>query len=265
MGYQNIQTVEFKKGETIFNEGEKSDDIYIIKKGKVDLLKKNSSGKNFVLENLSDGDVFGELGIVLGRIRQYTVKAKTDIIVEVVNPRFFSKLFDTDANTYISPIVQAYAKRIREYETRLEELGADQEEEEIPETSEEVTRGSKVLFEAVSKRALISLHGGEKIEITKFPFRVGRYSRRRSDMLFHKNDLYLHDKYPFNVSRSHFAILLKKDGYYFQDFGSWHGSELNGNKMINPGKKNNVLLNKGENTLRIGNKEADLLYKIYIP
>lgn len=267
MDFNNIQRVQYAKGDIIFQQGDKSDDIYIVKSGKVECVKKQENGKEFIFEVLSSGDVFGELGIILARKREFSARAKTDVELEVINPRLFSTLLDADMNDIIPPIVQSYAKRIREYEAMIIELRTgrsdeDLEDEYIEELSE--SGETKVYLEAISKRALIALHGEQRIELTTFPYRVGRYSRRRSDALFHKNELYLHDKYPFNISRSHFAILHKKEGYYFQDFGSWHGSEINGEKIIDPGKKNKVTLKKGVNLIQLGNKDADLVFKIVI-
>jgi len=267
MEFNNIRKANFAEGELIFQQGDKSDDIYIIKSGKVECIKKPEKGKEFVLEVLTSGDVFGELGIILARKRDFTARAKSKVELEVINPRLFSTLLDADMNDIIPPIVQSYAKRIREYESLITELraekGLDEADEEIY-YEEDESGESKAYLEAVTKRSLIALHGEQRIEITKFPFRVGRYSRRRSDALFHKNELYLHDKYPFNISRSHFSILHKKDGYYFQDYGSWHGSEINGEKIIDPGKKNRIPLKKGENLIQLGNKDADLIFKIVI-
>jgi CRP-like cAMP-binding protein len=267
MEFKNIQRVRYAKGDLIFQEGDKSDDIYLIKSGKVECIKKHDNGKEFVFEILSTGDVFGELGIILARKRDFCTKAATDVELDVINPRLFSTLLDADMNDIIPPIVQSYAKRIREYEAMIIELRTGKEEdgseEEFIEQSPEDGE-SRVYLEAISKRALIALHGEQRIEATIFPYRVGRYSRRRSDALFHKNELYMHDKYPFNISRSHFSILRKKEGVYFQDFGSWHGSEINGEKIIDPGKKNKVLLKRGENIIQLGNKDADLVFKIVI-
>ncbi|MCD4817515.1 MAG: cyclic nucleotide-binding domain-containing protein [Candidatus Cloacimonetes bacterium] len=269
MAYKDYRKMNYSQGDIVIKQGEQSEEIYIILSGSVECKKKNSSGKEYITEILKKGDVFGELNLVFGGIKQHTVVAKTDLEVEIIDPRLFSKLFDSELNPYIAPIIQAFSKRIREYEIKFSELHDGIPEERIQEEEEFIQddhspNAKKVYLKAETNRALIALHGEKSIEIKSFPFRVGRYSRRRSDMLFHRNELYLHDRHPFNISRSHFAILHKRDGFYFQDYGSWHGSELNGVMMVNPGKKELLMLKTGENPLKIGNLEADLIFTLII-
>lgn len=54
---------DFKKGETICNEGDKSETLVIIKEGKVKLSKLNKERKEQIIHILSSGDFFGELNL----------------------------------------------------------------------------------------------------------------------------------------------------------------------------------------------------------
>ncbi|MGO5091205.1 Crp/Fnr family transcriptional regulator [Clostridium sp. LCP25S3_F10] len=53
----------FKKGETICNEGDKSETLVIINEGKVKLCKLTNEGKEQIIHILSSGDFFGELNL----------------------------------------------------------------------------------------------------------------------------------------------------------------------------------------------------------
>ncbi|MGO4886747.1 Crp/Fnr family transcriptional regulator [Anaerobacillus sp. MEB173] len=53
----------FKKGEHLIYEGEKSDTLFIINKGKVKLSKLTIDGKEQILYIMSCGDFFGELNL----------------------------------------------------------------------------------------------------------------------------------------------------------------------------------------------------------
>ena len=230
MTYQEFRKVSYSQGDIIIKQGEESEDVYIILSGSVECKKQNSSGKEYTTEVLKKGDVFGELNLIFGGIRQSTVIAKTDLEVEIIDPRVFSKLFDSESNPHFAPIIQAFSKRIRDYETKFSELLDGIPDERIQEEEEYVQddnspNAKKVFLKAETNRALIALHGEKIVEIKSFPFRVGRYSRRRSDMLFHRNELYLHDRNPFNISRSHFAIIHKIAGFYFQDKLGLNGKE----------------------------------------
>jgi cAMP-binding proteins - catabolite gene activator and regulatory subunit of cAMP-dependent protein kinases len=58
-----ITQKKFKKGEILVHEGEKSDTLFIIRKGRIKLLKITIQGKEQILNILTNGDFFGELNI----------------------------------------------------------------------------------------------------------------------------------------------------------------------------------------------------------
>lgn len=258
---ENFKIKNFEKGAIIIKEGEISDDIYIIKEGSVEIIKKDQKGQKLV-DVFHEGDIFGELGIIFGKKRTATVKAKTDVKVEIINPRSFGDLLETEFGKDIMPIIQGYAKRIREFGMRLSLVDYDSNEDinlmpsKNPEDFE--SKGFKVHIKGGSHRGLIAMHGTDNIPITTLPFRVGRYSRRRSDWFFHKNELYLHDKYPFNVGRTHFAIIKENNIFYYLDYGSWHGSRVNNVRIDSPNKKQKVALHVGENSVTLGEDASDI-------
>ncbi|MBU5592271.1 Crp/Fnr family transcriptional regulator [Clostridium sp. MSJ-4] len=55
--------LQFKKGEALCYEGEKSDTLFIINEGKVKLSKITKEGKEQIVHILTSGDFFGELNL----------------------------------------------------------------------------------------------------------------------------------------------------------------------------------------------------------
>ncbi len=53
----------YKKGETIFLEGDEAQTLYLINEGKIKLYKYTKDGKQQILHILSEGDFFGELNL----------------------------------------------------------------------------------------------------------------------------------------------------------------------------------------------------------
>ncbi|MBC8385433.1 MAG: cyclic nucleotide-binding domain-containing protein [Candidatus Cloacimonetes bacterium] len=269
--FENIRVKQFSAGDIILNEGDKSDDFYIILSGCVDVFKTNSHGDEIHISTLKDGDVFGELGIILGLPRQATIRAQTNIDLEVISPRLFSSYFnfDKDIGEKMRAMIQTMAERIRENGNRIAELETKNEDNPM----QDAPSDDKVYFVAVSKAALKTLNGMQKIEITKFPFRIGRYSRRSSDRLFHKNDLYLHDSKPYILSRSHFSISKKGSKYIFRDSSSQNGCIVNGEAVKGHTRKvrsvtkrfdKKVPLLKGENDIYLGSIKDNIHFKIII-
>ena len=268
----HIKVKNYSTGDIVFREGEKSDDFYIILSGKAEIIKKNSQDKEVILTELTPGEVFGELGIILGLPRQATVRAKTNLELEIIDPRLFSSYFDFDKETgeKMRAMIQTMAQRIRDNGSRLADF-LTEGVLEIDETSESGEGNIKLV--ADSPEALKAMNGMRSIEITKFPFRVGRYSKRSSDRLFHRNDVYLRDDKPYVISRSHFSILKLHNKYYFQDASSQNGSFVNGVKVhgstkkirsVTVKKEKKVELKKGENNIYLADEKYNLKFKIIV-
>lgn len=56
-----LETVRFPRGTTIFKEGEPGDRLYIIIDGKVKLARHSSDGRENLLTIMGPSDMFGEL------------------------------------------------------------------------------------------------------------------------------------------------------------------------------------------------------------
>ena len=67
--------VFFETGETLFFEGDDSQDIYVLVSGKLDVLK----GTKKIAGIIKEGVVFGEMSFLLGEKRTATIKAMTDV------------------------------------------------------------------------------------------------------------------------------------------------------------------------------------------
>jgi len=67
----------FETGQTVFLEGDDSQDLYIVVEGKAGILK----GTKRIAEISGRGSIFGEMSFLLGENRTATVKAATDLKV----------------------------------------------------------------------------------------------------------------------------------------------------------------------------------------
>lgn len=68
----------FKAGENIIREGEKGDSMYIIQKGRAEILVKDESGLEHTISNLGPLDYFGEMSLMTGENRAATVRTIED-------------------------------------------------------------------------------------------------------------------------------------------------------------------------------------------
>jgi len=251
----NLTTKNFRKDELIVKKGDYSEQIFIIKKGKVALYRKNDNA----YAHLEYGDIFGTVDFILEKTSRYTAKALTEIEIEVVDPRIFSQCYNCDKSDIIKPILQSMAEEIRFYEQKFE--GKDNFAIQSEYTSND---GEKVILRPETKKAKKLLNNLEYVEINKFPFKVGRFTKRRADMLFHKNDLNLLDNPPYSISRSHFSIVKKKGNYYFTDRGSKIGTIVNGKRISDSHKRSKIILDQSRNQIFFGYKDDKLEFSVEI-
>ena len=80
---QRLEKKEFKKGETIVEEGEESYNVYVITSGEANLIK-SYLDKKICVRTLKKGDVFGALALIANSPRAVTVVAKTDLEVGIM-------------------------------------------------------------------------------------------------------------------------------------------------------------------------------------
>lgn len=72
------RTVELAAGAMLFRQGEKSDLVFMVDAGTVDILREHPDGSEELLTTLEPGTYFGEMGPMLGIPRTATARAHTD-------------------------------------------------------------------------------------------------------------------------------------------------------------------------------------------
>lgn len=108
--------------------------------------------------------------------------------------------------------------------------------------------------------------GSENIEITSFPFRVGRDPRveKRVPEKLAENDLYLEDVPPFRLSREHFQIEREERGYLVRDRGSKLGLFVNGRGIGGEHLDTTQKLVRGVNLLVLGDSNSPYRFLITV-
>lgn len=79
------------KGETIFNEGDGADTIWLLKEGRIQIFKYTSDGKPLAIESIQPGELFGTL-CRMGGMRTYpctAIAAEECSTVAILDKTFF--------------------------------------------------------------------------------------------------------------------------------------------------------------------------------
>ena len=126
---EHAATVEVKRGEFYFREGDKSESMYVLERGKVSLLK-HFGGAAHILGELGAGDCFGEMALLDLFPRSASVLAETDCSAIELNTRSLYELYETDVGQFAlvqMNIARELSRRLREADERLFRayIGAD--------------------------------------------------------------------------------------------------------------------------------------------
>ena len=101
--------IHFKEGEVILLEGERSEDLYMLLEGTIEVIKNNT-----IVSEISGADVFfGEMSYLLNHKRTATLRAKTE--VKAINVSYF-----TDENSERGRVAEASLKLMRTMASRLD-------------------------------------------------------------------------------------------------------------------------------------------------
>ena len=103
-----MKTLYRGKGDVILEEGETTDDAYIILDGEIDVTVKNV-GK---VATLSKNDIFGEIAMVDQRPRTATCTAKTPVTLGQVTRENYNTLLKHRPDALI-PLIRVIADRMR--------------------------------------------------------------------------------------------------------------------------------------------------------
>ena len=86
---QQVQQLSFDPGQSIFEQGDESDFVYVIDSGEVDVVRVLADGSEEQLNRMGPGAYFGELGPFLGFQRSASVRAHGKVELTAYHPQVF--------------------------------------------------------------------------------------------------------------------------------------------------------------------------------
>jgi CRP/FNR family transcriptional regulator, cyclic AMP receptor protein len=90
------RVVEYQKSETIYSQGESTNDVLYIQKGGIKLSVVNKVGKEAVVAMLGPGDFFGEGGLAGQLVRMGTATTITPTTLLVIEKKEMSRVLHTE-------------------------------------------------------------------------------------------------------------------------------------------------------------------------
>lgn len=224
--------VRYDKGEVILTEGEFTSDAYIINKGFVEVYRAGPPEQR--LSMLGPGDVFGEMALLTERPRSASVRAAEPVEVRVFDRDAFLSVWRADPDALL-PLVGMLCERVRILDALVFELARQARVDSdaasvlladgLHPSAEAVLTAPILFIEALTPQAAATLPE-PTVAIRRFPFRIGRRTPGGDPLTL--NELSLPDHEPYQISRSHCAVVRVGTRYFLIDRGSRLGTTING-------------------------------------
>ncbi len=121
---QVMLETNYPKGTAIYRQGDPSESLYIVKKGKVDLLDPQAQFQP--LKHLEENDVFGQFSFLVGSPHQTVAQTTEDTQLDILPRPDFEQLLQT--SPYLSEKTQSFlqSKELSEYLQKRQELTVEQ-------------------------------------------------------------------------------------------------------------------------------------------
>ena len=118
---EQMETVRFPRGTTIFEEGEPGDRLYIITSGKSKLARHAPDGRENLLTVMGPSDMFGELSIFDPGPRTSSAVCVTEVTAATMNSEML-KQWVADHPAIAQQLLRVLARRLRRTNANLADL-----------------------------------------------------------------------------------------------------------------------------------------------
>ncbi|HDZ26524.1 MAG TPA: Crp/Fnr family transcriptional regulator [Candidatus Aminicenantes bacterium] len=112
---------KYSKKETIYLPGDRKEQIYLLKSGRVKISKLSAEGKELILTMLGPGDVFGEMALVDDSPSGTIAETMDETHICVISRKNFEALL-TQKPELAFQITKLIGLRRKELETKIEDL-----------------------------------------------------------------------------------------------------------------------------------------------
>ena len=123
---QDCHLKPVNKDQYIFFQDDPGETAYIVRKGTIAILLTTPDGRELIINEMHRGDLFGDIGSLLGQPRTASAFAQEDSLVVAISQHVFLSILDTEPK-FLRNILEMVAQRLRvssEHESALAFLNA---------------------------------------------------------------------------------------------------------------------------------------------
>lgn len=275
--------MHYRVGDALFREGDPSDFACRVLEGRVSVVKE-SQGSPVVLGEIAAGSIVGEMGVLEHKPRSATVRAVTEVLVEIIPADAFLPTISADPETAhtlmlrLSERVRTLSDEVARLRNAAGELGAVAGlPVPVPADAPPVNPVTERKIASYVHSARLSMGArdigirvkgmpeSQTVWIDALPFRVGRTPDGWSAAMRDRATLRLPDAPPYRLSPNHF-IIDRDDrlGLVVRDVGSELGTMVNGQYIGGIFAKDAMHLQFGSNTVVAGGRDSPFVFEVLV-
>lgn len=252
---------QFSDGDFVFRAGDPADGVFRIRSGEV-RLRRPDGGAGFA-ETRRDGDVFGGDGFLTGDTRATDAIAVGPVSVDFLRRNEFLAILTLHPHL-LSPVFGPVFDLVAGSGMRAPEPDGESPGVSFAPADSKGGNGDLGIRLIVGGKRLRSALGVDEIDIRELPFRIGRTASGEGKDTYSDIHLAISDSRPFNLSRRHFAIEEEDGALIVRDFGSYHGTTVNGLTLGGEGRSRTAPLVTGESELVAGKPGSPFRFRILV-
>ena len=116
------QAKSFKSGETVFEQGDVGDSLFLMVEGAVDVIRKRADASEHIIAALKAPDFFGEMSLIDKEYRSATIRASADtsmLCLSNENLHSFARVYKNGFTLVVINIARVLSSRLRETNEKL--------------------------------------------------------------------------------------------------------------------------------------------------
>ena len=186
----------YPKNTILFSEGDETDSLYIVLKGKVKAFLTNKEGKEIILAVFGPGEYFGEMALIDRGQRSATIMTKDRTLVVIFSGKSLRNLLASDVNITLN-LLKELLDRFRDAQKKIKSLA-------LMDVYGRVTRllmqlaekkdNALVISEPITHQEIANMVGSSREMVSRImqSLTTGGYIKKKNRKIFIRKD------FPYN-------------------------------------------------------------------
>ena len=165
-----VVKARFKRGESIVEQGKKSNALSIILTGRARVMTTDSRGREVILATMHPGDYIGEMSLIDNQPHSATVRAEIQIDALMLGRLEFAKCL-TENSSMAYAVMKGLVLRLRHADSKIESLALmdvyGRVAEALLEFSHPDAQGNAIIRDKVSRQDLAKMVGASREMVSR--------------------------------------------------------------------------------------------------